>query len=312
MMVLYALLAMILTLMALGAGVRAMNAGLSCPDWPLCFGKVIPDFHPGVYFEFIHRAYAGLVAIVFFGCCAYAFFSKRVPSATKRAAVFGIVALAMQIVMGGLTVLKLIRDYIVTSHLMLATAFFCSVLWMLFSVRPVVERRNAAVPSWLVGMSALITGAIVVQLVLGGFVASTYAGSVCVDWPLCNGQWVPTWRGAIGLQIMHRMLAYSLALAIGGLACWLHMRRANQWMGQGILFWSRMSFAVVIAQIGVGVANLLLYIPPAVTVLHQSVAIVLLATNLRLLFLLRARVERAPVGVLSSVAHPAAPVAPPF
>src|SRR3989338_6636406 len=87
------LLVMIVGLMAPGAGVRTMNAGLSCPDWPLCFGKMIPDFHPGVWFEFVHRAYAGLVALVFAGLCVSVFLSKTAPHAAKRAALFGVLFL---------------------------------------------------------------------------------------------------------------------------------------------------------------------------------------------------------------------------
>ena len=49
-------------LMVLGAGVRALDAGLTCPYWPLCFGKVIPAMHVGVWLEFIHRVIAGFVA----------------------------------------------------------------------------------------------------------------------------------------------------------------------------------------------------------------------------------------------------------
>ena len=33
---------MTLFLMALGSATRVMNAGLACPDWPLCYGELIP------------------------------------------------------------------------------------------------------------------------------------------------------------------------------------------------------------------------------------------------------------------------------
>ena len=144
--VLQILLLLIVTLMALGAGVRTMNAGLSCPDWPLCFGKVIPDFHPGTYFEFIHRAYAGLVSIVFMGVAIYALRSPTLPRAVKVAAGCGIGALILQIVMGGLTVLLLVKAVIVTGHLICATLFFCSVLAMYFFANPSVERNRRAAP----------------------------------------------------------------------------------------------------------------------------------------------------------------------
>ncbi len=50
------LIFLVVDLMVLGAAVRAFDAGLTCPDWPLCFGNVVPAFHWGVYFEFIHRS----------------------------------------------------------------------------------------------------------------------------------------------------------------------------------------------------------------------------------------------------------------
>lgn len=278
---------MIIGLMALGAGVRTMNAGLSCPDWPLCFGKVIPDFHPGVYFEFIHRAYAGLVALVFFGCCVYVWRVPGVPKAAKVAAGVGLFALLTQIIMGGLTVLLLIKSVVVTSHLMLATIFFVCVLWMLFSVDLTVEKSKTALPLAVRALAWAMPLAVFVQIFIGGFVASTYAGSVCVDWPLCNGQWVPTWQGAIGIQIIHRFVAYALAVALLVIAFYMQINKNASWMSRQLLRLSWVNAFLVFVQVGVGVANLLLYIPPSVTVLHQSVGILLLAVNLRWLFIVR-------------------------
>ena len=52
-------------LIVLGALVRAHGAGLSCPDWPLCFGDLIPQLDFKVAFEFGHRVLAGCIAIFF-------------------------------------------------------------------------------------------------------------------------------------------------------------------------------------------------------------------------------------------------------
>lgn len=284
-LVLRTLLVMIIGLMALGAGVRAMNAGLSCPDWPLCFGKVIPDFHPGVWFEFVHRAYAGLVALVFMASCGFVLFSKstsKTPKTAKRAAVAGMVFLFFQIAAGALTVLWTVKWFAVTSHLMLATMFFCSVLWMLFAIDPRIEMSSAQIPRWIKYFSLIAAGGVFLQIFLGGIVASTYAGSVCVDWPLCNGQWVPTWSGPIGHQLIHRFFAYALSVAGVVFAVVLNLKKKNPWVSRQLLSLSRMAAACVFLQVCIGVANLVLFIPPWLTVLHQSVAITLLATFLRL------------------------------
>ena len=272
---------LIVGLMALGAGVRTMNAGLSCPDWPLCFGKVIPDFHIGVWFEFVHRAYAGIVALLFAVAVVWVWRSKAVPQGARRAAKWGGVFLGLQIVMGGLTVLMLVKAVIVTGHLLLATLFLASVLWMLFSIRTVrLSTADVVAPPGLGRVAFLLPLLVFVQIALGGLVASTYAGSVCVDWPLCNGQWVPTWQGAIGLQIIHRFIAYGLVAFFMGLSVWAWLKRRELSPELAILFY--VSGAVVSVQTVVGILNLLHFIPPQITVPHQTLAIFLFALQLKI------------------------------
>lgn len=275
------LLVMIVTLMALGAGVRTMNAGLSCPDWPLCFGKVIPDYHPGVWFEFVHRAYAGLVALLFGGIFVAVMRSKALPSAARKAAFAGLAFLTLQIVMGGLTVLLLVKEVVVTSHLMLATLFFACVLWIHEVVAPRESHLPARAPKSIATVGAVLSVLVLLQIMVGGFVASTYAGSVCVDWPLCNGKWIPTWKGAIGLQIFHRFFAYFLAVAIPAFS-WVILRAASSsWRTPRLTMLAWWNIALIIGQIVVGVMNLLFYIPAWLTVIHQSMAVIIFATNLR-------------------------------
>jgi cytochrome c oxidase assembly protein subunit 15 len=294
----------IVGLMALGAGVRTMRAGLSCPDWPLCFGQVIPDFHVGVWFEFVHRAYAGVVALMFLGAMIWALRSREVPRLAKWASVVSAFFLTLQILMGALTVLWLVKALVVTTHLLLATIFLSGVLVMLISVQlklqPLTISKSA--PLGLRAVSLAMPLLIFVQIAIGGLVASTYSGSVCVDWPLCNGQWVPTWRGAIGLQIIHRFVAYALTVLTLGLAilAWKSSRVDSQW--RKIL---NVQAGLVLAQLVCGVANLMLYIPPSVTVLHQSLAVALLASSLWV-------ATRAYLETFKSEENPAASLEPHF
>ena len=62
-----ALVVLTFGLIVLGALVRANDAGLACPDWPLCFGQVVPEFDVKVGFEWGHRALAGSVSLLFLG-----------------------------------------------------------------------------------------------------------------------------------------------------------------------------------------------------------------------------------------------------
>lgn len=276
------LLVMILGLMALGAGVRAMNAGISCPDWPLCFGKVIPDFHPAVWFEFVHRAYAGLTSLVFLALFGIVMFSKSLPRAAKIAMSMGLFFLFMQIAAGALTVLWAVKWFAVTAHLILATLFFLSVLWAALAIDPRVRDVRVQAPGWMPSLFGFLSVIVFAQIFMGGVVASTYAGSVCVDWPLCNGQWVPTWTGAIGHQIIHRFFAYGIALAILGLATLFHFHRNEPWMTKQFRNLLLMLLGIVVMQVALGVINLLTYIPPSVTVPHQTMGIILLASSVRL------------------------------
>ncbi|HMZ61191.1 MAG TPA: COX15/CtaA family protein, partial [Leptospiraceae bacterium] len=48
-----------------GPLVRATNSGLACPDWPLCYGKVIPPAEFRIWMEVGHRIYSAILSILF-------------------------------------------------------------------------------------------------------------------------------------------------------------------------------------------------------------------------------------------------------
>lgn len=265
-----ALLFEIVFLIALGGSVRIMNAGLACPDWPLCFGDFIPDYHPQVYLEFLHRVLAGFIALVMTGLALYLTRKPQVPLSVKMLGIFTIFLLLAQVILGGLTVLWQLHAKVVAAHLGLATVFFSIALWMYLTLRA-PEKREAFKSSvkWL---SFTLVAVVFTQVILGGLVASHYASLVCTDFPTCHGELFPTFKGIIGLQVIHRTFAYFVVAF--GLFYFFWIR--NKTKDLGLRKASKWFAILVMCQFGVGVLNVLLHIPPLIAVVHLTLATCLL------------------------------------
>jgi cytochrome c oxidase assembly protein subunit 15 len=265
-------------LLVVGASVRAHGAGLACPDWPLCFGQVVPVIDFGVAFEFGHRVLAGSVSLGFAVLLAGMLVRRKfLPRWLIGVGLAALGTLALQIVLGGLTVLELLAQWTVTSHL-LAGNTFCLLLAVLALglhevVRPVVRTPVRASAR---GVAAVLGAMVPLQLALGGLVSSNHAGLVCgALWPQCTaGAWFPTFEGLIGLHLLHRLTAYALvAAAIGAVAATGGSGRA------GRTAW--LVFAAIGLQAAIGIANVLLALPVEVTLLHTAGAAgVVLSTTL--------------------------------
>ena len=272
-------------LMLLGSAVRTMDAGLTCPDWPLCFGKIVPKYHFGVYLEFIHRVIAGLVAIIYF-----VFFIQIWQNPEfKKIKTFGLIGLFFliaQIIMGGLTVLRLLEAVIVTFHLSLATAF----LFTLFVMKKILERDENRISVLNQNKLSFYFKAIVafsllfvfIQITLGGLVASTYSGAVCIDFPTCNGQYFPELKGPIGIQMLHRFGAYLLASLIVTLFVMslFYSKKIGLTHSQRVM--TTQIFMLVFSQIFLGVMNLKYFMPPLLSVFHLAMALIIFIYFIRL------------------------------
>jgi cytochrome c oxidase assembly protein subunit 15 len=255
-------------LIVLGALVRANGAGLACPDWPLCFGRVIPSFDLRIAFEWGHRALAGTVSLIFL---ALVWSSLRNPRARcALGSLLGVAAslLALQVLLGALTVWHLLAAWSVTSHLLAGNAF---AIVLVLSWRQLRELEHptateAPVPGPLRWGVALAAAVLLAQLTLGGLVSSSYAGLACPDWPTCrDGVWFPSFAGVLGIQLSHRLGAYAFAALL--LACLVAAR------GVGALCrLLAIALGLTVVQIGVGVTNVLTRLPVEVTAVHSALA----------------------------------------
>jgi cytochrome c oxidase assembly protein subunit 15 len=261
-------------LIVLGALVRANDAGLACPDWPLCFGEVIPRMNLKVAFEWGHRTVAGGIAILFAVLAVRALRRPGVTPVVRRLLALAASLLAVQIVLGALTVWLQLASWTVTAHLITGNCFAIAVLLVAHALRdfetgrPERAEAPAAVRAAVLASAALLF----VQMVLGGLVASNYAGLACPEWPTCNGGlWFPSFRGSVGLHVIHRLNGYALFLALATTA-FASRRQAP------LARISAISVGFAVCEIAVGVANVRWGVPPEITGSHSALAAALALT----------------------------------
>jgi cytochrome c oxidase assembly protein subunit 15 len=268
------LVALTFGLIVLGALVRAHDAGLACPDWPLCFGELVPRMNLRVAFEWTHRLVAGSLALVFAGLATLALRRRASREASARLLLAAGLLLLVQVLLGALTVWQLLAAWTVTSHLLAGNAFAATLLLVCLALR--ARARGDAAASAPAAARALAAAAgvlLLVQMLLGGLVASRYAGLACPDWPACwEGAWFPTFEGDVGLQLLHRWNAALVVAALLGLAA------AARAAGAPLRRLAVLAAALGVCQLGVGVANVWLRLPVEVTGLHSALAAALVLT----------------------------------
>ncbi|MDI9348093.1 MAG: COX15/CtaA family protein [Methylacidiphilales bacterium] len=194
-----------ITIIVLGITTRLFDAGLSCPDWPLCYGKVTLVFDETVHqeinqgnpdvpydlfrvsLEFIHRALATLLGLISVGLLLYRVTQKLTFSFHPS---FLLILVASQGVFGMYTVTLSLVPWVIVVHLLLGYVTV-SYLWAL-SVSSVIQRHKLQFyPMWVSRGLLICILVLVIQIGLGGLVTATGASLACVGFPECNQYFIP-------------------------------------------------------------------------------------------------------------------------
>lgn len=170
-----------LLLVVAGGLVTSRDAGLSVPDWPLSYGKLMPKMEGGILYEHGHRMIATMVGIFTIVSLVWIFRVER-RKWLRMLAVVALLAVIAQGVLGGMTVIFLLPWYISSSHATLAQLFFSTTVAMaLFTSRrwlagPSLVPEDAANP--LRGLSLAAPLCVVGQLFLGAMARHKAIGSI--------------------------------------------------------------------------------------------------------------------------------------
>lgn len=302
-----------------GAYVRLQDAGLGCPDWPGCYGHLVgvptqaheiaraEQAYGGAVDigrarkEMFHRYLAGMLGVLILAISIAAWRWRRALAQSPLLACALVALVAFQATLGMWTVTMLLKPVIVTLHLLGGMATLALLTWLSLRQLPIPAPRAAPArrlrPWGILGLLIVIA-----QIALGGWVSTNYAALACADIPTCHGMWLPEMDFRHGFQIVrelgvtaaglplsresltaihwtHRAGALLTLVYVGGLA-FAAMRVAElRAVGVALL-------ALLLAQAGLGVANVLLSLPLVLAVAHNGGAALLLVALVVLNFAL--------------------------
>lgn len=273
-------------LIVVGSVVRTTGSGLSCPDWPLCQGHLIPPFQFNVFMEWLHRLIALCVGLLLFATAGTIVRSPETRGPLGGMAALAIVLYLSQALLGALTVWKLLDPSVVSGHLAVGLLLFATLLTINLLAREHLRRAGEtrpARPAGLLPLFAAATALVYAQAILGGMVSTNHASLACPDWPRCNGEWFPALEGLVRLQVLHRFGAYILTAVLLVTAA-----AAGRAEDSAVRLAGLLAPALAVVQMAIGVANVLLGIPVWVSALHLATATLLLGTMLFATFRLAA------------------------
>lgn len=302
----------------LGAYTRLTHAGLGCPDWPGCYGRLvlpsadnelgqaqlnypqIPIESRKAWTEMAHRYVAGILGLIIFSLGFWVIIrcwqKKNVLSLIP---IFLMILVIFQAALGMWTVTLKLLPVVVMGHLLGGIFIFSSLCYFRLQLSE-IPQTYLPKARFCVGLGVIL---VVLQIALGGWVSSNYAGVACLGFPQCNGFWIPTLHFSQGfnlfspvganyqgglldndiratIQFVHRVGAVLVAGYVLCLSTWLLCSVNYKYVRRFAI----LAASLVLAQFTLGILNVLYFLPISIAVLHNGVAALLLAAMVGLFY----------------------------
>ena len=312
-----------LLVVSVGAYTRLADAGLGCPDWPGCYGFLtVPDEateistaearYPEAPVEFAkawwemgHRYIAGALLLLVASILFMAYRAREEEDTPLKLAAVLMFVILWQAAFGAWTVTLKLWPQVVTGHL-IGGFTTLSLMWLLFLRQGGLSDMVSALPrpNWLAKIAFV---AVVVQIILGGWVSSNYAALACYDFPSCDGTYTPnidlqqgfnifqsvgpnylgglmTNEARMAIHWVHRIGAIVVLLVVGGLVIQTVKQAAV--IGYVLL-------AVLVTQITLGILNVVWVLPLLNATAHNTVGELLLLVLVTINFAPRLRIVQS-------------------
>lgn len=312
-----------LLVVSVGAYTRLADAGLGCPDWPGCYGFLTvpnqaseistaearypeaPVEFAKAWWEMGHRYIAGALLLLVASILVIAYRAREKEDTPLKLAAVLMVVILWQAAFGAWTVTLKLWPQVVTGHL-IGGFTTLSLMWLLFLRQGGLSGVVSALPrpNWLAKLAFV---AVVLQIILGGWVSSNYAALACYDFPSCDGTYTPdmdlqqgfnifqsvgpnylgglmTNEARMAIHWVHRIGAIVVLLVVGGLVFQTVKRVAV--VGYALL-------AALVTQITLGILNVVWVLPLLNATAHNTVGALLLLVLVTINFAPRLRIVQS-------------------
>ncbi len=182
-------------LITMGGIVCVTESGQGCPDWPWCYGQIIPPMRMDAIIEYIHRLLAALTSPFIIAAAIVGWWNSRSIRWVSRPPAIAVAFLFAVIVFGAFAVLRGLSPGIAAVDLGLALLVLA--LMLTASVVAFSRHDNPALPDRLSFRSSFARltlwtlVAVFIVLVSGVLVADSGSIVRCLGWPLYSGRLVP-------------------------------------------------------------------------------------------------------------------------
>ena len=239
---------------SLGGFVRVSGSGLGCPDWPLCYGKLIPPMNYTTLIEWGHRTSGVILGTLIIISTILVWIKKR----NDYLLIFTISATLITVVIvgliGGIIVLSELDPRIRTIHL-----FFSQLVILLLGISLVIVNSESIFLS-LIKQSVnqkhsilliLSSALIMITLLSGSYAVWKGAGTICSSWPLCESSSILPKNSLALIHMIHRVL--SLITTI--ISLWASIYILKKFKNPIIKTLSSISIILILTQVLLGASN---------------------------------------------------------
>lgn len=271
---------------------QQVNSGMTLEQYQFIF-----------YIEWIHRMLARAIGLLYAIPLFYFLFTRKIPWRESRLYIaIGLLFIFQAfagwfMVASGLEQRPSVSHYLLTFHLLLALALFSLSLWVAFGHLhgfPAKEKAPFSLPSKLAAATLVLLS---IQILYGGLTAGLKAGHISDTWPLMLGRFIPPgflntlepWflnlvEAPLAVAFIHRWLAFGvLGMAVAVYLTARRLKVPREAQNPALLL-----AGLLAGQIVLGIGVVVFHVQLKLALIHQTLAIVLLAANLLTLHRLRA------------------------